>query len=116
MAFSKKSHRKPDERRKFGKGKVELVKVGNFTFGKGTFNAGWKWSKHVKPIAKTESCQVHHIGYVVSGRMAGVMDDGTKWRAGPGDVLDLPPGHDAWTVGKDPCVFLDITGFTEYAK
>ena len=116
MAFAKKNLRKPDETRKFGKGKVQVVKVGDFTVGKGTFLPGWKWSEHLKPIAKTESCQVHHFGYVVSGRMAGVMNDGTKWRIGPGDVVDLPPGHDAWIVGKEPCVIVDIMGFAEYAK
>jgi hypothetical protein len=35
-------------------------------------------SSFVKPIAKTDSCQTHHGGYVVSGKMAGVMNDGSK--------------------------------------
>jgi len=116
MPVLKKNLKKPDETRKFEKGQVQVVKVGDFTFGQGTFRPGWKWSKHVKPIVKTESCQVHHVGYVVSGQMAGVMDDGTKWKIGPGDIVDLSPGHDAWTVGKKPCVFIDIIGFAEYAK
>ena len=116
MAVSKKSVKKPDETRKFAKGKLEVVKVGEFTFGRGTFQPGWKWSNAVKPIAKTDSCQAHHVGYVISGRMAGVMDDGTKWEIGAGDIIDLPPGHDAWTVGKKPVIFLDFMGAAEYAK
>jgi ethanolamine utilization protein EutQ (cupin superfamily) len=113
---AKKSVKAPDETRKFPKGKLEVVRVGDFTVGRGTFRAGWKWSTCVKPIAKTESCQAHHVGYVITGRMAGIMDDGTKWAIGPGDVIDLPPGHDAWVVGKQPCVLVDFMGYGSYAK
>ena len=116
MSFSKKNPKTPDETRKFPKGKLEVVEVGEFTFGRSTFQPGWKWSKAVKPIAKTDSFQAHHVGYVVSGRMAGVMNDGTKWQISAGDVLDIPPGHDAWTVGNKPVVLLDFMGAAEYAK
>ena len=116
MAFSKKSMSKPDETRKFGKGGLKVAKVGDHTLGLGTFRPGWKWSNDVKPIAKTESCQVHHVGYVISGRMSGVTDDGAKWSVKAGDVMDLGPGHDAWVVGKENCVMLDITSGATYAK
>ena len=116
MTVSKKNPKSPDETRKFTKGKIDVVKVGDFTFGRGTFQPGWKWSKDVKPIAKTDSCQAHHVGYVVSGRMAGVTDDGTKWQVSAGDVVDIPPGHDAWTVGKKPVVLVDFMGAADYAK
>ena len=65
----KKSLGKPDEIREFPKGKMEVVKVGDLVFGKATFEPGWKWSDHVKPIAGTKSCMVNHNGCVVSGRM-----------------------------------------------
>ena len=116
MAFSKKNVKKPDETRKFDKGILRVVKAGDFTLGLSTFQPGWKWSKSVKPIVKTESCKVHHMGYIISGRMAGIMDDGEKWQLGPGDAVDLHPGHDAWTVGRKPVVFLDFMGAAEYAK
>ena len=44
------------------------------------------------------------------------MDDGVEAKFGPGDVSVLPPGHDAWVVGREPVVVLDITGMAEYAK
>ncbi len=109
MTFAKKSMSKPDETMKFGKGGMKLAKIGDHTLGLGTFRPGWKWSKDIGPIAKTESCQAHHVGYIISGRMSGVMDDGTKWSVKAGDVMDLGPGHDAWVVGKEPVVLLDIT-------
>jgi uncharacterized cupin superfamily protein len=63
-----------------------------------------------------ESCQVHHVGYVISGRMHIRMDDGQELEIGPGDVLQIPPGHDAWIVGDEPYVGLDFKGGAEYAK
>lgn len=116
LTFSKKNPKSPDETRKFTKGKIDVVKVGDFTFGRGTFQAGWKWSKDVKPIVRTDNCKAHHVGYVVSGSMAGVMDDGTKWRISAGDVFDIPPGHDAWTVGEKSIVMVDFMGAADYAK
>ncbi len=35
---------------------------------------------------------------------------------GPGEVSFLPPGHDAWVVGSEPVVLLDISGMADYAK
>lgn len=113
--MEKKNLGKPEEKREFPKGYVELVTVGDVTFGKGTFNPGWKWTESVKPIAKTDSCMSHHTIYQISGRMRIRMDDGTEMEFGPGDVGVIPPGHQAWVVGNEPCVNLDFTGFKDYA-
>jgi len=99
-----------------GKGKLELVNIEAGPVGRATFEPGWKWSLHVKPIAKTDSCQAAHLGYYVSGRMCVHMDDGEEVEFGPGDFAVIPPGHDAWIVGDDPCVVIDWQGFADYAK
>ncbi len=75
-----------------------------------------KWSECVKPVAGTETCEVAHLGFVVSGRMHVVMDDGTEGDAGPGDLVEIAPGHDAWIVGEEPCVFIDFQGASNYAE
>jgi hypothetical protein len=116
LAFTKKSMSKPDETRKFGKGGMKVAKLPEHTFGLVTFRPGWRWSNDLKPIAKTESCQMRHVGYMISGKMAGVLDDGTKWSVKKGDVMDLPAGHDAWVVGKENVVILDISSAATYAK
>jgi hypothetical protein len=76
--------------------------------GKGVFEPGWKWSDNVKPIAGTETCEVSHLGYVISGRMKIYADDGGEGEIGPGDVYALHPGHDAEVVGDEPCIALDL--------
>ena len=108
----------PDETRSFvdGKGKAQIVKVGDVTLGRGIFEPGWQWSKHVKPIVKTDSCQAAHTGMVLEGRMRVRMNDGTEAEVGPGDAFYMAPGHDAWIVGNQRCVIIDVTGFGNYAK
>lgn len=107
----------PDETRSFeGKGQLEIVSVGGREVGRGIFEPGWRWSENVKPIAQTDSCEVSHLGYVMSGRMRVFMDDGSEGECGPGDVIAIPPGHDAETVGDEPCVVLDFGEFGDYAK
>jgi quercetin dioxygenase-like cupin family protein len=108
----------PEEVRKFegGTGQVELVNLDAGAVGRATFNPGWRWSEHVKPIAKTDSCQAAHTGYVTSGRMVVRMDDGKETELRPGDFSVIPPGHDAWVVGDEPCVMIDWQGMSDYAK
>jgi hypothetical protein len=113
--LSARSFDAADEVRTFAKGRLETLTLGGTTVGRATFEPGWRWSECVKPIAGTESCQVAHLGYVVSGRMRVVMDDGTQGDAGPGDLAEIAPGHDAWILGDEPCVFVDFTGAGNYA-
>lgn len=114
----KKSFDAPEETRPFkdNKGRVELLNVAGGAVGRAIFEPGWKWSEHVKPIAGTDSCQAAHMGYCVSGRMDVRMDDGEEMVFGPGDLMVCPPGHDAWVVGDEPCVFIDWQGLADYAK
>ena len=112
-----KSFDSPDEVREFeGNGRAHVINLGGRTIGRGTFEPGWRWSENVKPIAGTESCEVSHLGYCVSGRMKVVMDDGSDAELGPGEVVAIPPGHDAEVVGDEPCVFVDFGEFGDYAK
>jgi uncharacterized cupin superfamily protein len=112
-----KSFDSPDETRPFeGKGQAEVVNVGGRTIGRGTFEPGWKWSENVKPIAGTGSCEVSHLGYVISGSMRVFMDDGSEALCSAGDVVAIPPGHDAEVVGEESCVMVDFGEFGDYAK
>jgi hypothetical protein len=114
--LEKKSLNQADEVRKVPQGLVEVVKLGDLVVGKTTFQPGWRWSECVKPIAGTASCQAHHNGIIISGRLHIRMDDGSEAEAGPGDVFVCPPGHDAWVIGEEPCVGYDFAGMANYAK
>jgi len=101
---------------KDGKGELRVIDLESKAVGMATFQPGWRWSEHVKPIAGTDSCQSHHTGYTISGRITVRRDDGTEETFGPGDVMSVLPGHDAWVEGDEPCVILDWLGYADYAK
>ena len=112
-----KSLNRPEEVRPTAdKGRIELVALGEATVGRATFEPGWHWSEHVKPIAGTELCEAAHLGYVISGRQAVRMADGSEFEVTPGDAFAIGSGHDAWVVGDEPCVTLDFSGFANFAK
>ncbi|MCU1600405.1 MAG: hypothetical protein JWO22_1114 [Frankiales bacterium] len=97
-------------------GHAVLGSAGGLTLLKGTFEPGWRWSTDIAPVAGTKSCQVRHLGYIVSGRMQVQLDDGTLSSIEGGDIFDLPAGHDAWVVGDEPCVMVDYSSeATRYA-
>ena len=117
MAGEVKNFDSPDETRPFeGKGKADVINVADKVIGRAIFEPGWKWSNNVKPIAQTDSCQAHHLGYCLSGAMTVHMEDGTTLEISAGDVFDIPPGHDAEVTGDVPCVQLDFGGFGTYAQ
>ncbi len=94
----------PDEVRTFDKGKFELVKVGDMTIGRATYEPGWKWSVHVGRAAGAKSCSVEHVGLVLSGRATAAMDDGRIVEMKEGDLFYVAPGHDSWVVGNAPYI------------
>ncbi|REE99839.1 cupin domain-containing protein [Thermomonospora umbrina] len=112
-----KNIEKPDERRDFPLGHLEVLQMTGLVFGVGTMEPGWRWSESVKPIAGTEYCETGHQGYVLEGRLRVRMRDGDEQEVGPGDVFVIPPGHDAWVVGDTAFRAFDFAGqMDEYAK
>ena len=101
MGVEKRPMTSPNETKTFDKGKVEVVKLGDITINRNTFEPGWRWSTSVKPVAKTDSCQVHHIGFILSGTLHVAPEDGDETEIGPGEAYDIQPGHDGWVVGDE---------------
>ena len=106
----------PDETRTFEKGKADLLNIGGGVIGRLTLKPGWRWSKHVKPIAKTEWCEAPHFQYQISGKLHILMSDGKEYDTHAGQVHSVPQGHDAWVVGDEEVVLIDWYGASNYAK
>ena len=104
----KKSFNQPDEVKTPEKIKVEIVTLDGLKIQRVTAESGWQWSKHIKPIMGGESCQQHHVVYILSGKLASRMDDGTELEFAEGEAGVIPPGHDGWTVGEQPVVWLEM--------
>jgi quercetin dioxygenase-like cupin family protein len=106
----------PTEVRTFPLGRFELYEVGPMTLGRATYEPGWKWSEHVGAASGASSCQVEHVGLVISGAAVAKMDDGTEKVMHAGDFFYVPPGHDSWVVGDEPYVSLHVMGSETYGR
>jgi class 3 adenylate cyclase len=110
-----KSFAAPDEVRAFPMGRAEVVSVGESVVGRAVYEPGWRWSTAMPAIAGTASCQLHHLGYAISGVMRVVTEDGQTIDIPAGSIYEIPPGHDAWVVGDEPWVTVEWTSARTFA-
>jgi hypothetical protein len=114
--FVVKSHSSPDEIRTPERSRVEVVRLEGYTFGRFTFEPGWRWSECIKPVVKTDLCELAHAGYLVSGRVTVRMKDGTEKTISAGESYTIPPGHDGWVEGKERAVAIELMSAETFAK
>jgi class 3 adenylate cyclase len=110
-----KSFERPDEVVEFPNVRTRIVDLGDLTVGELVSQPGWRWSKDVRPTVGGEWCQARHVGFVISGRLGVEFADGSHFEFGPGDVFDIPPGHDGHTIGDEPCVQVEWMGIRAFA-
>jgi hypothetical protein len=109
MSVTIKALEDSDETTTFDHGSVQVVRVGGVVIRSSTFAPGWRWSTSVKPIAKTDSCNVHHVGYLVSGTLGVASDDGKDAEIHAGEAYEILPGHDGWVVGDEAVRSVEFT-------
>jgi len=109
-----KRFEKPDETRTFEKGRFEVIRVGQMTIGRATYEPGWKWSEHVGRGLGEALCRVEHVGLVVSGRAAVAMESGEVIEIQAGDAFHITGAHDSWVIGDEPYCSLHFSGADEY--
>jgi class 3 adenylate cyclase len=113
--LQKRSLNQPDEVRPVGRGRLNVVALDDAAIGRIEYQPGWRWTTDVAPIAGGDRCEIHHMGYVISGHLHVEMRDGSALEANAGDVFEIPPGHDAWVVGDEPWVSIDWRGRRHFA-
>jgi quercetin dioxygenase-like cupin family protein len=112
-----KRFERPDETRRFARGRLDLVRLGSQTIGRASYEPGWKWSEHVGPVVGAARCTVEHAGMVVSGVATVEFEDGRVIELTPGNLFYVPPvPHDSWVVGDEPYVSLHFLGAQDYAR
>lgn len=116
LKFEVKSHNKADEVRTPSKSRVEVVRLDGFTIGRMNLEPGWKWSANIKPVVKTDTCQLSHVGYAISGRLTARLKDGTQKTITAGDSYTIPPEHDAWVEGNERFVGIEVLSAEQFAK
>ena len=114
--ITSKSFDQPDEVVSGSRVTKRIVAVGKTYVARTEYQPGWRWSTDMKPKVKTTSCQHHHQGVVLSGHLHVVSDEGGERNIGPGDAFDIPPGHDAWVLGDEPCVMFEFQSVRDWGK
>jgi class 3 adenylate cyclase len=113
------------QRRRFGEsndvretpgGRVELVELDDRVVARITWQPGWRWSVNAKPIVGGQYCQSHHVAITLQGRLRIQMADGVELELAPGDISEIPPGHDAWVVGDEPYISVDFEAMRGFVK
>ena len=89
--------------------RAEIISLDEAVVGRASFEPGWRWTTDMSAIAGTATCQLHHLGYSMSGVVRVVMDNGEALDIPPASVYEIPPGHDAWVVGDEPWQILEWT-------
>ncbi len=113
--FVSKSFDEPDDVVEFPLMRTRIVELGDLTVGELVSEPGWRWSEHVRPTVGGEWCQARHVGFVISGQLGVDFMDGTQVVFGPGEVFDIPPGHDGYTAGDEQCVQVEWMGIRAFA-
>jgi class 3 adenylate cyclase len=105
----------PNELIEFPSFRAMTVDIGDVTVGLLRSEVGWRWSTHVRPTVGGEWCQARHVGVILSGRLGIDFMDGTSIELGPNTAFDVPPGHDGYTVGDEPCIQIEWAGLRAFA-
>lgn len=95
--------------RRVGNADLAVASVGDATITREVMHPGWRWSTDVKPVVGTDLCRASHQFFIASGRLHVVMEDEAEIELGAGDAGIIPPGHDAWVVGDQPCEMIDFS-------
>ena len=106
----KRSWGEPDETVEFGGVTEQRITIGGLTVVRSVQPPGWDWRSHFQPLVGGEWCQARHLGVTLEGRQGVRLEDGTEVTYGPGDLYDIPPGHEGWTIGDEPCVMIEWSG------
>ena len=110
-----KNLRRQDESVRLPGVEEDLVYVGDDIIARVVQHPGWRWSTDMRSIAGGKWCETHHVGLTLSGRQGAELRDGTVLEFGPDDLYDIPPGHDGYTIGDEPCVQIEWSGARTWA-
>ncbi|HUF53184.1 MAG TPA: cupin [Dehalococcoidia bacterium] len=80
----KKSLNSPDQVLNMEHGKIDIVEIAGAGVGRATFEPGWKWSDHEKPVVQGgEFCEVPHFVFLAEGQLKVVFSNGSEMTSKP---------------------------------
>ena len=95
-------------RHEIGGVQVDVVQTGNSRVKRLVYPVGFRWSKDIKPMVKTDLCQHAHVGFLAAGHLAIQYADGVVEEYVAPQVVAIAPGHDGWVVGQEPTILIQF--------
>jgi hypothetical protein len=92
----------------FGPVEIDVGVVGEARIKRMIYPPGMRWSTDIKPLVGTTSCQHAHAGFLAEGALSFEFGDGCTVDYVAPAVVDVAPGHDAWVVGADRAVLIEV--------
>jgi class 3 adenylate cyclase len=105
---------RPVDTVEFEKIMIEEFHVGELSIARTVLQPGYRWHDHTRPIVGGDWCEGRHVGVVLAGRFGVHLRDGSKFEFDTNDIYDVPPGHDTYTIGTEPCIQLDWLGMRTF--
>jgi quercetin dioxygenase-like cupin family protein len=92
-------------------GLIEVMEIAGQRVARITYQPGWRWQSHMKPVIGGESCPLRHIGVTTSGHLHVRTRTGQEIDLRPGEVFVIEPDHEGWVVGDEPWVSIDFEAY-----
>ncbi|HEY8198655.1 MAG TPA: adenylate/guanylate cyclase domain-containing protein [Candidatus Limnocylindrales bacterium] len=112
--LKKKNLAAPDRRLAVAGIDAEVVEMGDAAISRTVLQHGAHCALGTDWRTGDPLCQAHHAGVILSGRMQVQADDGSSMEAGPGDVVDVAPGHDGVVTSVEPLVMINWSGVNSW--
>jgi hypothetical protein len=87
---------------------MDIAAVGDCRVKRVVYPAGFRWSKNMKPLVKTDLCMHAHVGFLAHGQIHMEFADGCVKEFRAPQVVAIEPGHDGWVVGDQPAVLIEF--------
>jgi hypothetical protein len=92
----------------FGPVEIDVGTVGEARIKRLIYPPGMRWSSDIRPLVHTDRCEHGHAGFLVEGALHFEFDDGCTVDFVAPAVVEVAPGHDAWVVGDDRAVLIEV--------
>jgi hypothetical protein len=96
------------DRTELGGCTVDVVKVGGGRVKRSIYPVGFRWSKDMASQVEADRCRFLHVGFLARGSVAGEYEDGCTFEFTAPAAVVIEPGHDAWVVGDEPAVLIEV--------
>jgi hypothetical protein len=109
VTLTRRRFDQPDDVLQYPRAAVHVIRSNGSLWWRMTLEPGWRYSESMGGSEGTDSCPAEHLFmFVLSGRLAVRMENGTEQEFGPGDVGSIPPNHDSWVVGDESVLAVGI--------